>query len=102
MRIIILTQNEPIYLPKSFARVYREFPREIAGIVSSPAMSPYGGPLRGLIRHLCLLLNRRRRFKSYYHLATTSRKIAWLCRTQPFQTLESLLRDFSPEVSPGE
>lgn len=54
MRIIILTQNESIYLPRSFARVCREFPGEIVAIISSPAMSTHGGPLKGLIKHLRL------------------------------------------------
>ncbi len=54
MRIIILTQNEGLYLPQSFARVCRECPEEVVAIVSSPAMSTHGGPLRGLFKHLRL------------------------------------------------
>ena len=54
MKIIILTQNESLYLPKSFARVCEEFPGEIVCIVSSPAMSTHGGAVKGLIKHLRL------------------------------------------------
>lgn len=54
MRIIILTQNESLYLPRSFARVCREFPGEVVAIVSSPAMSTHGGAVRGLLKHLRL------------------------------------------------
>ncbi|MFH1037849.1 MAG: formyltransferase family protein [PVC group bacterium] len=54
MKIIILTQNEGLYLPKSFARICREFPGEIVCIVSAPAMSTHGGAVKGLVRHLRL------------------------------------------------
>ena len=54
MKIIILTQEENLYLPKSFATVRREFPDEVVCIVSSPAMSTHGGPLKGFIKHFRL------------------------------------------------
>jgi methionyl-tRNA formyltransferase len=52
MKIIILTQEENLYLPKSFATVCREFPDEVVCIVSSPAMSTHGGAIKGFMKHL--------------------------------------------------
>jgi methionyl-tRNA formyltransferase len=54
MRIIILTQEENLYLPKSFAEVCRAFPDEVVCIVSSPAMSTHGGPIKGFMKHFNL------------------------------------------------
>ncbi len=54
MRILILTQNENLYLPESFATVCRALGDDIVGIVSAPAMSTHGGPLKGFLRHLRL------------------------------------------------
>ncbi len=54
MRIIILAQEENLYLPQSFATVCREFPGEVVCIVSSPAMSTHGGPVKGFIKHFKL------------------------------------------------
>ncbi len=52
MRIIILTQDENLYLPTSFAKVCSVYGDEVVCIVSSPAMSTHGSPLKGLIKHL--------------------------------------------------
>ncbi|MFH1037848.1 MAG: DUF3473 domain-containing protein [PVC group bacterium] len=49
-----------------------------------------------------LPLSRFRRFKSYCNLKTTSGKLAWLCRTQLFQTMEKLaeaLLTENPDIS---
>ena len=54
MKIIILTQEENLYLPKSFAIVCREFPEDVVCIVSSPAMSTHGGAVKGFIKHFRL------------------------------------------------
>ena len=54
MKIIILTQEENLYLPKSFATVCREFPEDVVCIVSSPAMSTHGGAVKGFIKHFRL------------------------------------------------
>lgn len=54
MKIIILTQEENLYLPKSFATVCREFPEDVVCIVSSPAMSTHGGAVKGYIKHFRL------------------------------------------------
>ncbi len=54
MRIIILTQEENLYLPESFATVCRVLASEVCCIVSSPAMSTHGGPVKGFIKHLRL------------------------------------------------
>ena len=54
MRIIILTQEENLYLPKSFATVCKAFPDEVVCIVSSPAMSTHGGPIKGFMKHFKL------------------------------------------------
>ncbi len=54
MRCLIVTQNESLYLPNSFAVVCRELGADICGIVSAPAMSTHGGAFRGFWRHLRL------------------------------------------------
>lgn len=54
MRIFILTQEENLYLPESFATVCRELGDRIVVIVSAPAMSTHGGSLKGLWKHFCL------------------------------------------------
>lgn len=54
MKIIILTQQENLYLPKSFAKVCKEFPDEVTCVVCCPAMSTHGGPVKGFIKHFRL------------------------------------------------
>ena len=54
MKIIILTQHENVYLPKSFATVCSEISSDVVAVVCSPAMSTHGGAVEGLIKHLCL------------------------------------------------
>lgn len=54
MKIIILTQNENLYLPKSFGTVCSALPGEVVAIVTSPAMSTHGGPLKGFLKHVRL------------------------------------------------
>ena len=54
MRIIILTQEENLYLPESFATVCRALSSEVICIVSSPAMSTHGGAVKGFWRHFRL------------------------------------------------
>lgn len=54
MRIIILTQDENLYLPSSFATVCRELGDRVVAVVASPAMSTHGGPIKGFIRNASL------------------------------------------------
>jgi methionyl-tRNA formyltransferase len=54
MKIIILTQEENLYLPTSFATVCREYPGDVVCIVSSPAMSTHGGAIKGFMKHFRL------------------------------------------------
>jgi methionyl-tRNA formyltransferase len=54
MRIIILSQDENLYLPKSFATVCRELGDRVVAIVVLPAMSTHGGPVKGFLRHFRL------------------------------------------------
>ena len=54
MRIIILTQNENLYLPNSFATVCKALRSDIVCIVSAPAMSTHGGAVKGFLRHFRL------------------------------------------------
>jgi len=61
MRIIILTQEDNLYLPTSLAYVCRELKRDITCIVSLPVMSTHGGPFRGFMRHI-----------SFFGLSTTA------------------------------
>ena len=59
MKIFILTQDENLYLPASFAKVCEKLDSKIVAIISSPAMSTHGGFIQGLIKHAKLfgLLN---------------------------------------------
>jgi len=54
MKIIILTQEEYLYLPMSFAKICREFPDEVVCIVSLPVMSTHGGSVKGFMKHFRL------------------------------------------------
>jgi methionyl-tRNA formyltransferase len=54
MRILIVTQEENLYLPRSFAKVCRAFPDEVVAIVSAPAMSTHGGAVKGFMKHVRL------------------------------------------------
>ena len=54
MKILILTQEENLYLPRSFATVCQGRKSDICCIVSAPAMSTHGGPVKGFIKHLNL------------------------------------------------
>jgi methionyl-tRNA formyltransferase len=52
MRVMILTQDESLYLPASLAVVCRELGERIVAIVTAPAMSTHGGSVRGLLKHM--------------------------------------------------
>jgi methionyl-tRNA formyltransferase len=54
MRILILSQDENVYLPNSFATVCRELGDQVVAIVVLPAMSTHGGALKGFLRHASL------------------------------------------------
>ncbi len=51
MKIIILTQEDHLYLPQPFAAVCREYSDEIACIVTCPTMTLHGSAFRGFLRH---------------------------------------------------
>ncbi len=51
MRIIILSQDDNLYLPASFATVCTALGDKIVAIAVSPAMSTHGGPLKGFVRN---------------------------------------------------
>lgn len=52
MKIIILTQEEYLYLPKSFATMCKEYSGEITCIVTCPAMTLHGSTVKGVLRHV--------------------------------------------------
>lgn len=54
MRIIILTQNEYLYLPNAIGFVCDALREEIVCIVTAPAMSTHGGTLKGAIKNIRL------------------------------------------------
>jgi methionyl-tRNA formyltransferase len=54
MRILIVTQDERLYLPRSFASVCAAFPGWVVAMVAAPPLSTHGGAVRGLWRHLRL------------------------------------------------
>ena len=43
-----------VYLPDSFARVCEARRAEVVAIISAPAMSTHGGPVKGFLRHAAL------------------------------------------------
>jgi methionyl-tRNA formyltransferase len=59
LRLLILTQNENLFLPRSFARVCEEMGQQVCAIFVAPTMSTHGGAVKGFWRHLRLfgLLN---------------------------------------------
>ena len=54
LRIIILTQEDHLYLPQPLATVCREYSNEIACIVTCPAMTLHGSAFKGVLRHVSL------------------------------------------------
>ncbi len=54
MKILLITQDENIYLPQAFGIVCHELSNEICAIVSAPAMSTHGGFAKGIVKHLAL------------------------------------------------
>jgi methionyl-tRNA formyltransferase len=97
MRILILTQEEYLYLPAVFARVCRQLREEVVGIVSMPAMSTHGGPVKGFMRHLSL-----------FGLSGTTRLVARVLNARlhawwepkpepegPFYSIENVARAFN-------
>lgn len=54
MRILVLTQNENIYLPRSLDKICSALESELCAIVTAPAMSTHGGAFKGLIKHIQL------------------------------------------------
>jgi methionyl-tRNA formyltransferase len=54
VRIILVTQEENLYLPGSLATVCAAFPEAVTCIVSAPAMSTHGGAVRGFVKHVRL------------------------------------------------
>lgn len=54
MRIVLLTQNENVYLPRCLALVCRELKSDICAVVTAPAMSTHGGAVKGFMRHVRL------------------------------------------------
>lgn len=54
MRIIILTQDDNLFLPTSCAYICQELGSRIVYIVVSPALSTHGGLVKGLLRHIAL------------------------------------------------
>jgi methionyl-tRNA formyltransferase len=95
MRIIIVTQDERLYLPASFARVCAAYPGDVVAIVSAPALSTHGDPITGLWRHVRL-------FGVGGTAILTSRvALAWLRskrgqpgREGPFYSIEQVARAF--------
>jgi methionyl-tRNA formyltransferase len=52
MRVLLITQDENVYLPAAIARVCRGIQDRIVCIVAAPAMSTHGGAFKGFRRHL--------------------------------------------------
>ena len=54
MKLLILTQNENLYLPRAFADVCRTKPGDVVCIVIAPVISTHGGPIKGFLKHWSL------------------------------------------------
>jgi len=54
MRILVLTQNENLYLPTALAGICRVRAADLACIVTAPVLGGRGGAVRGLLRHAML------------------------------------------------
>ena len=52
MKIIVLTQEEYLYLPDSFAAICKEYSDEIVCIVTCPAMTLHGSAFKGVLRYV--------------------------------------------------
>nr|ADI22505.1 methionyl-tRNA formyltransferase [uncultured verrucomicrobium HF0500_08N17] len=54
MRIMILTQNENLYIPTGLAKICNLVEENIVCIVSASPMSTHGGAVKGIFRHVVL------------------------------------------------
>ncbi len=96
MKIIILTQEEYLYLPKSFAAICKEFSDEIVCIVTCPAMTLHGSTFKCFLRHYCFF-----GFKGTFVLAcrTISAKFKTLLQkpsfSGPFHSIKQVAHAFS-------
>lgn len=95
MRLLILTQNENFYLPRSFAKVCHARTGDVACVVVAPAMSTHGGTLKGFFRHLWLF--------GLYGTARFAWRVIWAKsknvflrpgREGPFFSLKAVARAF--------
>ena len=54
VKIMILTQDENVYLPTSIATICQRFADDIVCVVTCPPMSTHGGAITGFFKHLML------------------------------------------------
>ena len=96
MKILILTQEENLYLPNSFATVCQKRKGDICCIISAPAMSTHGGPVKGFIKHLNLfgLMNTIRIIFRLIRAKILSKTIS-PSETGPFYSIQNVATAFS-------
>jgi len=95
LRVLILTQNDNLYLPTSMAHVCEHSPEPVVCIVSAPAMSTHGGPVRGFIRHLRLFGLWGTAVAAKRVLTAKVRgRLGWPGRDGPFHSLRAVARAF--------
>ncbi len=96
MKLLILTQNENLYLPNAFAKVCQEKMGNVCCIVIAPAMSTHGGRIKGFLRHWSL-------FGTMTTLSMGCRVIAGKIKSKfnrpgpdgPFWSIENVAEAFS-------
>lgn len=96
MKLIILTQEDYLYLPQPFATICKEYSDEIACIVTCPAMTLHGSTFKGFLRHFSFF-----GFKGTFVLAcrTISAKLKTLLLkpsfSGPFHSIKQVAHAFS-------
>lgn len=95
LKILLVTQDENLYLPEALGRVCAALRHEIVVIVTAPAMSTHGGFIRGFFQHFRLFGWKGTTtlvLKTIYNkaLATTAR----LSRAGPFYSIKHVADSF--------
>ena len=94
MKLFIVTQDENVYLPRSIAAVCEAFPGDVTAIVSAPAMSTHGGPIKGFIRHFSLFGVRGSAILGMRVIAARLRSFRKVDRKGPFDSMAQVAQAY--------
>ena len=88
LKLLIITQEDFLYLPHAVATVCRQRQQDIVGVVTLPAMSTHGSSLNGLKRHLRLFgVSGVVRLATRVMWSETQERIGWYSRKSSLQSI---------------